>query len=135
MEEEKLDLQVGDRVTFENLEGNVVIMLIKNNAEIPEILDTLKARKILKIERPHYEVIEEKKELLTEEERKFLNHFIKSMEYYSNNIWEIKFDEESIDFYGFSGVRLVSVDYPSILTFNTVKLGKYSVQELGLEES
>ena len=32
---------------------------------------------ILKIERPKYEVIEEKKELLTEEEREFLRLYIK----------------------------------------------------------
>ena len=79
-----MDIQVGDRITFINSEGNNVIAIINNNAEIQEMKEILKTRKLVKIERPKYEVIEEKKELLTDEEKEFLKSYIKFVESFKN---------------------------------------------------
>ena len=77
--------------------------------------------------------VEEKKELLTEEERKFLKDISK---YYKNNI-EIIFDEKEVNFYELDEIRRCfgCVDYPDNIEFKNVKNNKeYTLKELGLEE-
>lgn len=69
-----MDIQVGDRVTFDN---GVVQVLNTENAIEQAIGSVVK---IIKIERPQWSVVEENKELLTEEERAFLKAYLKFME-------------------------------------------------------
>lgn len=73
-----LDIQVGDRVTYLDSYKTKRITIIKD-AEMVETfkIDTGLYIEILKIERPQYEVIEEKKELLTEEEKEYLKLVLK----------------------------------------------------------
>lgn len=87
-----MDIQVGDRVTYENLEGNIVSTLIYNNVDTKTIKEVIGKRRLLKIERPKYELIEEKKELLTEEEKEFLRSYIKLL-----NIKNIEYIEEELN--------------------------------------
>lgn len=68
-----MDIQIGDKITYIRNNKKITIV-VSCNAE-GEGLDTMAKQEdieILKIERPRYEVIEEKKELLTEEEKEFL---------------------------------------------------------------
>ena len=66
MEKEKLDLQVGDKVTYKLInvkEHNIRIKSINNKVELDDFLlairnkNTITSIKILKIERPKYEVV------------------------------------------------------------------------------
>ena len=85
--------------------------------------------KILKIERPKYEVVEKQEELLTDEEKQFLKDMCKY-----HNITSIEFDSDSIDFYDSSRIVNCS-DYPKNMKFaNVVKNREYTLKELGLEE-
>lgn len=84
-----MDIQVGDRVTYKYLDSNKQItMIVTLNSEIND-LNKMQDKnyrepiKILKIERPNYSVIEEKKELLTEEEREFLEELIDNINQFS----------------------------------------------------
>ena len=70
-----MDMQVGDKVTYKIRE--IVFTEIINNLSWGVKLKNDAMYEILKIERPKYEVVEEKKELLTEEEREFLKQYIK----------------------------------------------------------
>ena len=78
--ENKIDLQVGDRVTYRIIKTNEILTLIIDGSSLLEDLKDKKHIEILKIERPKYEVVEEKKELLTEEEKKFLEQILKFMD-------------------------------------------------------
>ncbi len=126
---QELDIQVGDRVTFENYEGILVTMLICKDTDITIMKETLETRKLIKIERQKYETIEEKKELLTEEEKEFLRCMIK---FYK--ITKIKFDGEDIDLYEEN--RAVNcLSYPENFKFKNIETGVYyTLSELGLEE-
>ena len=85
---------------------------------------------ILKIERPHYEVVEEKKELLTEEEKEFLKTICK---YY--DIRTIYFNKVDIGFYNKNNSVVNSSNYPENMEFNKVEKYKYyTLKELGLEK-
>lgn len=75
-----MDIQVGDKVTYKiNDIDDVKSMIIYDYCVVENFNDLIdsKVYKILKIERPKYEVIEDRKELLTEEEKKYLKSFIK----------------------------------------------------------
>lgn len=77
----EIDIQVGDRVTFKN---RLEIIIYANNMK-----DGWKKEEIIKVERigqNDWYIVEEKKELLTDEEREFLKEVIK-------------------DVYNFSGMR------------------------------
>lgn len=67
-----MDIQVGDRVTYKNLEEKIVTTLIGSSVDIGSMKEILETRELLKIERPKYELVEEHKKLLTEEEKEFL---------------------------------------------------------------
>lgn len=62
-------VEVGDRVTF----INGVKRLVKNANDVNCLKE---CDTVLKIERPKWEVVEEKKELLTEEEREYLKQYL-----------------------------------------------------------
>ena len=89
-----------------------------------------KTIEILKIERPKYEVVEEKKELLTEEEKEFLRIF--------NKIEKNKIKEVGISNSG----NLCITDNRIFTNFidtdkfqNLEKNKSYTLKELGLEEN
>ncbi len=75
-----MDIRVGDRVTYiyDNEERQ---RIISNKGERDYYSENTK---IIKIERPHYEVVEEKKELLTEEEKKYLKNVIEPLKQKKN---------------------------------------------------
>ena len=122
-----MDIQVGDKITYEDcIEKKTYTMIIDCEAIRMDLLSRMSI-KILKIERPNYEVIEEKKELLTEEEKEFLkdiNKFfdITNMLFCDNSIGSYKCDE--IIFY---------CDYPKGLKFEGIEKNKhYTLEELGI---
>ena len=124
-----MDIQVGDRVTYRNIyENEVYIRIVVDECEISKL--NKDCREILKIERPHYEVVEEKKELLTEEEKEFLKNVCK---YY--DVTEIRLN--NIDIKIINDGHIVScLDYPDNMKFENLERGKrYTLEELGLEES
>ncbi len=74
-----MDIQVGDRVTYRyETEQEVRSSIINDIDELKDYIGMASRKgeissiELLKIERPTYAVIEEKKELLTEEEKEFL---------------------------------------------------------------
>lgn len=78
-----MDIQVGDRVTYKDNNGKECIIIVQQDkGELGDEDNTIK--EILKIERPTYELIEEKKELLTEEEKEFLKSYIKIIKSLNN---------------------------------------------------
>lgn len=134
-----MDIQVGDRVTYKYLntiDKKLITRIILDENEIKDYknmsvnTDKEFAIEILKIERPKYEVIEvieEKKELLTEEEKEFLISMIK---FY--NIDKIVFNDKDIDFY--ENHKVVNCpDNPARLEFENIERYKfYTLEELGL---
>lgn len=80
-----MNIKVGDRVTYKIDKKDIVTLVMNNIANIDFIINNDEHKiEILKIERPKYEVIEEKKELLTEEEKEFLKQYIKIIESLNN---------------------------------------------------
>lgn len=81
-------IEVGDRVTYEN--GEIETILNYSDAYNAQHCAT-----IVKVERPNWEVVEEKKELLTEGEREFLRLYM-----IINGISadEIRFNDFQMDF-------------------------------------
>lgn len=82
------NIEIGDKVTYKYLDTNKQFtMIVVTDSDIND-LNTMKKEdliQILKIERPKYEVIEEKKEeLLTGEEKEFLKKYIKLIESLNN---------------------------------------------------
>jgi len=75
-----MDIQVGDRVTYKSIRTGEIRTLIIDGTALEKDMNAKDSKQffeILKIERPKYEVIEEKKELLTEEEKEFLKCYMK----------------------------------------------------------
>lgn len=92
-----MDIQVGDVITYKYIndggkEKNIISKVMEDTYTLKNIIkqqngyDENCKIEILKIERPKYEVIEEKKELLTEEEKEFLRQFIKFANFIPNKI-------------------------------------------------
>lgn len=121
-----MDIQVGDRVTYKNKDRNTIAVETATSDYDITVLSR-EHIEILKIERPTYEVIEEKKELLTEEEKEFLKDITK----WYNNISTIMFNQY-IDMH--EGSYCVScLDYPSNVTFGGIEKNKdYTLEELGI---
>ena len=134
-----MNIQVGDLVTFkDNKDGASFIDIITRETIGQYYKKYLqKELEILKIERPKYEVVEEKKEkeeVLTKKEKEFLRDIIK---YFKNNI-EIIFDEKQVNFYEVDEFKrcFCCVDYPDNMKFVNVKeYREYTLEELGLEEN
>ena len=124
---DNLDIQVGDRVTYEN--GFVEIML--NNQLVKQRIDSDRVIKIERIGAGGWYTVYEKKELLTDEEREFLKDIIK----YYDNISQIDFTLSSISFENDNFNVICNVDYPKKLKFENIKKNKYyTLKDLGLEE-
>ena len=134
------DIQVGDKITYKSL-GEIRIALISDNEDIDNIQEDIKSNniQILKIERPKYEVVEEKKELLTEEEREFLRQvlrfidvkilFINIYRQEIHNRKEIHFSQNE------DGSGLGYWYYIKDNSFSGLEIDKvYTLKELGLEE-
>lgn len=129
-----MDIQVGDRVTYKNLEGNIVSTLIHNNVDVKTIKEVIGKRKILKIERPKYEIVEETKELLTKKEKQFLQQYIKIIENLNNGeATSIHRSETGITLYLKTGL---SYQIEIGTKFSNMQQNiTYSLKELGLEEN
>ena len=124
-----MDIQVGDRVTYLDSYKTKRITIIKD-AEMVETfkIDTGLYIEILKIERPKYEVIEEKKELLTEEEKEYIKNYT-----YFNKIdyKTLRISIASIEF--INGNFSIACYVNTNDRFNNIKSGHiYEKEELGL---
>ena len=127
-----MDIQIGDLVTFKNnKDGSSFIDIITRETISQYYKKYLqKEIEILKIERPKYEVVEEKKDLLTDEEKEFLKDICK---YY--NIDNICFYDNYITFKK-NDIPQLSPIYPENIKFiNVEKWRNYTLKELGLEEN
>ncbi len=133
-----MDIQVGDRVTYKSLnEPNYQKRekIVINEDEIIKILECVKDEQIeiFKLERPKYEVLEEHKELLTEEEKEFLKSYIKFIRL-ENEIEYIEKTKNGIIVLWFSnsGNYKFEIDrYENFIGIQTDK--RYTLKELGLK--
>lgn len=133
-----MKIEVGDRVTYKWFDRNLKEMIEKTVIIEENGVSFTADVEILKIERPNWEVVEEKKELLTEEEREFLRQFIK---YNSENkkMFMLRkeghyiFIEYIDEIFGNKDVIDFSID--SKKHYKSLELSKhYTLKELGLEE-
>lgn len=130
-------IQVGDKVTYD-FKGNIHTIVITENGTV-----ITKDAKILKIERPTYEVVaevdseEEKEELLTDYERGYMKRLIDSVNGISGNkitnVTIIKQgDCDAVEFYTetlYLGKLTTKIIFTNLKTETNYGLG-----ELGLEE-
>lgn len=90
-----MKIEVGDKLTGKWLDNNQIIeeMAVSNDF-LQKLYKNIENNKveILKIERPNWEVVEEKKELLTEEERAFLKVCVKT----DNDIYYVQKNKERL---------------------------------------
>lgn len=131
-----MDIQVGDRVTYKrNDDGITRMACITTQAN--NLLLNPDEYEILKIERPKWEVVEEKKELLTEEEIEFLQLVLKFIN------TEIKCITKRIGWNG--GLEMIFREnedgsgagywyYIKNSYFKNLEERGYTLKELGLEE-
>ncbi len=128
-----MDIQVGDRVYWKYIDKKENFIHINIVTSISDKDCINQGDKIiLKIERPKYEVVEEKKELLTEEERKFLKDICK----YYKDISQVSFkvDINVIVLHDKNFYAICSIDYPDSMKFDNIKKDNdYTLEELGLE--
>lgn len=126
-----MDIQVGDLVTYKNeTKFNVLKKVIVNESELDYYQKQFnnKSYELLKIERQNYEVIEEKKELLTEEEKEFLKMISKIR---IDGISHIKRRNGELDITG--NTRSI-VNYIPTNKFKGLNEDEeYTLKELGLE--
>ena len=94
-----MDIQVGDRIIYKYM-GEMKTSLITDDEDIENIQEDIKNNsiEIIKIERPKYEVVEEKKELLTEEEKDFLRQALRfiDIKILSINIYKQEISNKNI---------------------------------------
>lgn len=130
-----MEIEVGDRVTYRTYIGDMPTTRTQIITTTQEACANNGATEdaIIKIERigeKGWYVVEKKKELLTEEEKEFLNFFSK---YY--DIDYITFNEYDMDIYEKINKYICCPDYPKNLKFKGVaKARKYTLKELGLED-
>lgn len=133
-----MDIQAGDKITYIYLKENKkVTAIVACNSEAKDLQNMQKEGsehqiKILKIERPKYEVIEEKKELLTEEEKEFLKQTLK----FGNYNGAVKFIVRMGYFLKlhFNDWHCNTVYIDKKVYFKElVEDNKYTLEELGLE--
>ncbi len=133
----KIDIQVGDRITYiDKQEKKCIITVLEDKGELSDNKDN-PIKEILKIERPRYEVVEEKKELLTEEEKEFLKTALMFGNYgeeTKNGV--IKFIEKRgyyIYFYHDEWASNSIYIDKNLYFKNLEEDRKYTLQELGLD--
>ena len=129
-----MDIQVGDKVTYIDKQGKkCIVIVLEDKGEISDSKDNL-IKEIIKVERPKYEVVEEKKELLTEEEKEFLKQYIKIIEELNNGkVGRIIREVEDIHVVLENGLTYkVEIG----IKFGNMKVNnEYTLKELGLEEN
>lgn len=139
-EEKKMDLQVGDKITYKYLNNGddlIHTAIIYSDSDLSDYKERLEDKthigsiEILRIERSHYELLEEKKELLTEEEKEFLKEFIT----FNNNkeMHIIRKVENFIFIYGFDYERIANFKIYNLRFKNLEEYKEYTLKELGLE--
>ena len=133
-------IQVGDKVTYE-FKGNIYTIVITENGTV-----ITEDAKILKIERPTYEVVAEvkkkKEELLTEYERVYLRNLLDSDLLKDKNIIKVYVDKMvTFDDIEYVHVEFRSEDRTEMSITNYFHRFKglddcenYTLEELGLEE-
>ena len=128
-----MDMQVGDKVTYKIRE--IVFTEIINNLSWGVKLKNDAMYEILKIERPKYEVVEEKKELLTEEEREFLKQYIKLIGF-EKDVGYIKKSINRFLYVILSDDSNFEIEVSYGENFKNLENEKvYTLKELGLEEN
>ena len=123
-----MKIEVGDRVTYKNNTGHIVTTLITESwqARSHEQRRRNVDYKVERIGQNGWEVVEEKKELLTDEEREFLKFFIKHFE-----VESFSFNDNDIDVKSFEDTYICCPDYPKNMKFEGVeKYKKYDLKEL-----
>lgn len=133
-----IKLEVGDRYTYKSKnEPNYQARekIITNEDDIIKILNCIKDKQIeiLKIERPKYEVIEEKKELLTFSDKEMIKKMIENVDTFScenvNNFEITPCNERIIcRFYNYD--LLISEILVNVTFENLEFYTKYSLSEL-----
>lgn len=108
-----MNIEVGDKVTYDN--GYVEIICEDDDINYQTVV---KNRKIVKVERPKWEVVEEKKELLTEEEREFLKIHTK---FNKIKYDKIRFCTDCVEFW--SDISITS--YHTKNKFKNIELGRF----------
>lgn len=128
-----MDIQVGDRITYIDDVGKKQKVLIYNNYLLQNFNSVYHVKKILKKERPKYEVIEEEKELLTEEEKEFLKQYIKIIENLNNGkVKSIYREEVRMTIILKTGLNYyieVGTKFGNMTQYTT-----YTLEELGLKD-
>ena len=127
--EDKIDLQVGDRVTYKSTDNEERQVIMTNLKQIDNYKNS---GLIVKIERSKYEVVEEKKELLTEEEKIFLRQYIKIIKSLNNGtVDRIRRKEEDIYIVLKNGLTYkieIGMQFGNMNINN-----EYTLRELGLD--
>ena len=126
----KIDLQVGDRITHKSIEEpneEAKEYIIKDEHQLADIIGYAVNNEIeiLKIERPKYEVIEEKKELLTEEEKEFLKLYMKFTHVITDKIYR---KDGFICFEGYTTELALYEGFNELIENKS-----YTLKELGLD--
>lgn len=112
-----MNIEVGDRVTYKN--GEIKTILNYSDAYNAQHCAT-----IVKVERPNWEVVEEKKELLTEEEREFLKIYTK---FNKIKYDKLRFCTDCVEFWNDISIMSYHVNNK----FKNIELGRfYEKQEL-----
>ena len=121
-----MKIEVGDRVTYKYFDKNLMEMVEKIVIIEENGVNFTADVEIIKIERPNWEVVEEKKELLTEKEREFLKFFVKH--YDVSGFSFLNFD---ISVYDLEDNTVSYINYPENMEFEGVKrCTRYTSKEL-----
>ena len=138
--DKKLDIQIGDKVIYKDLNRNEVFTSIITYSEEIKILINNEDYEILKVERPKYEVVEEKKELLTEKEKKYLRNVIEPLKQNKIKVRKTKgsdmyleimiFSDDDYDMFGLPYIR----NFKNLEFKNLTEDKEYTLEELGLED-
>lgn len=129
-----IKLEVGDRVTYKylnTLDKKEITSIVQHLNDIKYLdrmtksKDEISSIEILKIERPKYEVIEEKKELLTEEEKEFLRLYMSFEGIVTDKIYK---QDGFIKFVGYTGGLPLYTGFenlvePKIYTLSELRIG------------
>ncbi len=147
-----MDIRVGDKITGKWLDNNQIVTEVINSMEPLDLLISNIRNKnieILKIERPVYEevdsdgihieeneVIYERKELLTKEERYFLKLYIKlNTDFQEEKINYIYIISDNFLHFNYGQNYDYEIEICKDMFSNLSKEKTYTLSELGLEEN
>ena len=136
MKNKVLDIQVGDRVTYIDKQGKkCIVIILEDKGELSDNKDN-PIKEIIKVERPKYEVIEDK-EILDKEEKKYLWNIIRP---FKDKVEGVKkcgsmSEREYISIKLKNEVPVCLPYFSKDSMYKNMKAGRhYSLEELGLEE-